>query len=290
MLKILLPVDFSESTDAAIQYALTLAAAEPGAHLLLLHCFQDYLTEGNSLEPETSLSSTEVITEQVLHRNEIEAQQQLDELYTSLLNKTRAAGQKLVLERAFMYGLPEEVIPAQIEGYNPTLVMMGTKGEPNLARSFFGTIVTHVLKEIRVPVLTVPQMYQGAAFRNVLYATDFDKTDTEAIETLEELLQPFNVSILCVHISDGTIPADSEKLAALRKKLQSSGNTTNIQFRLLEGDDVAESLLELVNQENINLVALTTRERNLLDSILHPSLASKLVLEANVPLLIFHSK
>lgn len=290
MLKILLPVDFSESTDTAVQYALTLAGIVPHAHLLLLHCFQDYLTEEVPIVTTDNLSTTEEITQRVLHRNEIEAQQLLDELYASIQKLTRASGGNLVLERSFVYGLPEEVIPIQIEAYKPTLVVMGTITEQNLSRSLFGTIITNIMKEVKVPLLTVPHTYEGTAIRNVLYATDFDKTDPVAIETLQQLLKPFDVSIYCLHISEGSNAADAEQLAALRQKLQQSGNGSNIRYNLLEGDDVAEALLNFVETENINLLALTTRERDLLDSILHPSLAKKLVMEAKVPLLIFHSQ
>ncbi|MFT2008445.1 universal stress protein [Pontibacter sp. 13R65] len=290
MFKILLPIDFSDSTDAACQYALELAKGVPEAQLLLLHCFQDYLADADPVLPTADdLTASEVITEQVLHRNEIEAQQQLDELYHRLAAKVRHAGNHIKLERTFISGFPEDEILAQAGRYKPSLVIMGTKGHKDLSRSLFGTITTKVLGELKVPLLTVPQEYNGSPIRKVLYATDFDNTDVTAIKTVLELLAPFQASAYCVHISSDDQEHDREKLQKLQEQLRENISAGNIQFVLLEGDDIAKTLHDFVRQEKINLLALTNRERNLLDSILHPSLAKKMVLTAEVPLLVFHN-
>ncbi|TXK37576.1 universal stress protein [Pontibacter qinzhouensis] len=291
MFKILVPIDFSDSTDAACQYALNLTAGVPDAQLLLLHCFQDYLADGDPVLPSaTDLTPSEIITEQVLHRNEIDAQQQLDELYHQVAEEARRSGSKVKIERTFISGFPEDEILEQARRFKPSLVIMGTKGQKDFSRSLFGTITTKVLGDLKVPLLTVPQEYAAGPIRKVLYATDFDKADVAAIEAVLELLQPFQASTYCVHISTDDQEHDREKLLALQEQLRQNASSTHIQFSLLEGGEVAKTLQEFVHQESINLIALTNRERNLLDEILHPSLAKKLVLTAAVPLLIFHSK
>ncbi|WP_187260974.1 universal stress protein [Pontibacter beigongshangensis] len=290
MFKILLPIDFSESTDNACQYALKLAAAAPEAQLLLLHCFQDYLADSDPVLPSaTDLTPSEVITEKVLHLNQTEAQQQLEALYRRITEEAHLHGTKIKTERSFINGFPEDEIPAQAKRYKPSLVIMGTKGHTDLSRSLFGTITTKVLGELNAPLLTVPQEYRGGPIRKVLYATDFDKADAAAIEAVLQLLQPFRASAYCVHISTDDQEHDREKLLALQEKIRENLPADNIQFVLLEGDGVAQTLQDFVQQEDVNLIAITSRERNLLDSILHPSLAKKLVLTAEVPLLIFYS-
>jgi nucleotide-binding universal stress UspA family protein len=290
MFRILLPVDFSESTANACTYALALAATAPDAHLLLMHCFQDYLADADPDTPLTEgLSPSEVAAERVIHRNETETQQQFDELYQSMLHSSRAAGQHIVLDRTFIHGLPEDKIPEQIDRFRPNLVVMGTKGESSLVRSFFGTITTKLAQDIRVPVLTVPQHYQVHQISKVLYATDFDKADIQTIANLQQLLQHLAPLTYCVHVSDQETKENREKLEQLQQQLENSGGDT-IRFVLLEGDDVADALQDFAKKESIDLLALTTRERDTLAGIFHPSLAKKLVLHAELPLLIFHSQ
>lgn len=291
MFKILLPIDFSESSDNACDYVLRLAASIPNARVLLLHCFYDYLAEADTAMPvDAEITASEAITERVLYRNEAEAQEQLEQTYQRMLREAGAAGTRLRLEQAFILGVAEEKITEEIQRFKPELVLMGTKGESNMARSFFGTVTTEVVEAARVPVLTLPQEYQGSAISRVLYATNFNKADVKSLTTLTNFLAPFQPNILCVHIGDGDSTEDQQKLQQLQGRLQASTSADNIRYTLLDGDDVAAELQAFASREKVDLLALTKHGRSAWDRLFNPSLAKKLVLHAQVPLLIFHSE
>lgn len=290
MFKILVPVDFTDESEEASIYALHLAAASQHAQLLLLHCFQDYLADADTdiLSPD-QMTASEEISESVIHRNETEAQEHLDELYEQLQEKSRQMGQQVYIERAFIHGLPEDEIQEEAERFKPDLVVMGTKGESNVARSFFGTVTTKAVQELKVPVLTIPSAYHGDSLSKVAYATDFSKTDSRSILKLQQILQPYQPFIYCIHISDNASAGnDRAQLQKLRERLQQNAADQRIEYTVLEGDDVAEALQKFVQQERIDILALTTHERSLFGKIMKPSLAQKLVLHAAVPLLVFH--
>ncbi|QCR23329.1 universal stress protein [Pontibacter sp. SGAir0037] len=289
MFRILLPVDFSESSDNACEYALSLTEKVPNAHIVLLHCFYDYLADAdNTIPADEEVVASEVITERVLYRNQADAQEQLEQLHQTLLRESRAAGSHVRIEPVFMNGVAEEVITEEVSRFKPDIIIMGTKGETNISRSFFGTVTTQVIEDAKTPVLTVPLHHEVRAISKVLYATNFDQADVNAITTLAELLAPFKPSILCVHISnDGD--EDQEKLLKLKDELTATTAAHPIQFALLEGDDVAEALQAFGSKQAVDLIALTTHERSTWNSIFKPSLAKKMVLHTNLPLLIFHS-
>ncbi|MCC9135645.1 universal stress protein [Pontibacter silvestris] len=291
MFKILLPVDFSDGTLKTCSYALNLAAGANKARLVLLHCFLDYLADDAPTVNSTSgFASSEAISDRVIHRNELDAQEELDELYHELLKLSRKNGQHVQLERAFIHGTPQDVIQAQVQRFKPDLIiMMGTKGEPGLAKNLFGTVSSKIALDAQVPVLTLPQEYNGRSLSKVLYATDFDKADVRAIAILQNLLQPFSPAITCVHVSAQNEQQDQEHLEQLQQQLQKNTAATNTRFVLLKKGSVAEALQEFVQKENIDLLALTTRQRSLFDSIIRPSLAKKLVLTSEIPLLVFHN-
>jgi nucleotide-binding universal stress UspA family protein len=287
MFKILIPVDLTESSYKACNYALSLCDQAQEAQVVLFHCYQDYLDEPTDLGFDFSEQTpSEMVTDHVLRRNQVDAQDKLDELYNTMrkINKNP----RLQLERVFMYGLPEDCIPEEIQRFKPNLLVMATKGESNMARTFFGTISTNIAQDVRVPVVTVPETYEGSGIRRVLYATDFDKADTKALEHLQLLLQPFGAVIECVHVADDPDEKDNARLEELRNKLQQTA-TANLTYTLLEGDDVADALQKFVSEQAIDLIALTTRSRTLLGSLLNPSLTKRMVLESQVPLLIFHA-
>jgi nucleotide-binding universal stress UspA family protein len=290
MYRILVPVDFSENSAKASHYALQLASGVPGAKVLLLHCFQDYLADTAVLPASASgLSPSEQIAERVLHRNELEAQEQLEQLYQDLLQKVHSLGNNLHIERSFIHGLPEEEIPEQTERFRPNVIVMSTKGESSIGRAVFGTVSTKVMEETNVPILTVPGPYDGALPSRILYATNFGHTDASDIDRIRQLFGHLQPMLYCVHISDDP-EEDREKLLQLQQNLQHGAPENDIRYALLEGDDVAESLQDFARSESIDLVALTTRERSTFDSLFSPSLAKKMVLHAPLPVLVFHAK
>ncbi|MBX0334647.1 universal stress protein [Pontibacter sp. HSC-14F20] len=290
MFRILLPVDFSEGSTKASQYALQLAAGVPGAKLLLLHCFQDYLADANPVPSSAAtLNPSEQLAERVLHRNETEALEQLEALYEELMQKARSMDSTLHIERTLVHGLPEEEIPEQAEHFRPSLVIMSTKGEASIGRAVFGTVSTKVIDEARVPVLTIPNQFNGIIPGRILYATDFGKTDVADIDRIRKIFGHLDPMIYCVHISDDP-EEDREKLLVLQQDLQHGAPENDIRYALLEGEDVAEALQDFARSETIDLLALTTQERGTFDSLFNPSLAKKMVLHAPLPVLVFQSK
>lgn len=291
MFKILLPVDFSDSTATASQYALALAAVVPDSQILLLHCSQDYLAEADmTITPIDELTASEIVAERVLHRNEEEAQNQLEELYLEMQNQSSKYTHQVRIERAFMHGLPEDKIPEQIQRYKANLLVMGTKGEAGLMRSFFGTVATEVARNVAIPVLTVPENYTSTQLHKVLFATDFDSEDVRSLATLQQFLYPFGASIVVAHISDkGDRQEDNQKLETLKQNLEQNSNSGNISYTLLTGDNVAEALQEFVQQQNIDMIAVTARKHEGLNALLRTNTVKNLILHAPVPLLVFHS-
>lgn len=291
MFRILIPVDFEDSTYKACQYALDLASAAPEAEILLLHCFQDYLASPWKVpeeEDKENITPTEEITARVINRNEREEHRKLEGLRQELQSKT--GSRQVHLKTSFVEGAPDDVIPEETKRFKPNLIIMGTEGEGGLSRSIFGTITTKMVADVKVPVLTVPPHAQSHNLKRILYATDFDETDPQAIRTLQQLLQPFNPHILCLHFTPGAaMQEDREKLAQLQAKLERDKPADNVRFLLLEGQDVADNLQRFIDKEQVDLLAVTNRKRSLLDGLFNPSLSKKLVREAEIPLLVFHS-
>ncbi|MBB6610984.1 universal stress protein [Pontibacter sp. Tf4] len=285
MFRILVPVDLTENATKVCDFALAFSRHASHTQMVLLHCYQDYLDEsttGNAFSDPASAS--ELVTDRVLLRNQQEAEEKLDKLYLAI----RKTHRHLQLERVLMYGLPEECIKEEVQRFKPDLLVMATKGESNIARTFFGTVSTNIIKEVTVPVLTVPATYDNTTIKRVLYATDFDKSDTAALNTLQQLVQPFGAVIECVHVADEPNSSEQAELEALRQKLQQTA-TSNLNYTLLDGADVADALQRFVTEQAIDMLALTTRSRTLLGSLLNPSLAKRMVLESQVPLLILHA-
>lgn len=141
--KILCPTDFSENSEHAMKYALTLATLSQ-AELQLFHV----------VEPITYPQSTELfepVLDEVELTMKMEAafQKQLEDQVATLKDEYSKVSGKLVTGTTFL-----EIIKAAREE-KADMIVMGTHGRTGLAHVFIGSVAEKVVREAPCPVLTV---------------------------------------------------------------------------------------------------------------------------------------
>jgi universal stress protein A len=148
--RILVPTDFSEPSDAALEYARTLAA-KFGASLHLLHVVEDQFVTGpfgaEMYVPNTPRTLSYLLSEaheRMAHRISADDRARL-----------RATTEVIV-------GTVARTIShyAADNGYD--LIVMGTHGRTGLAHVLMGSVAEHVVREAACPVLTVHALPEPA--------------------------------------------------------------------------------------------------------------------------------
>jgi nucleotide-binding universal stress UspA family protein len=137
---ILVPVDFSQNSRKAVQYAHALAR-RLGASLRMLHCYEPpgfAYTSGDA-----AAGPTYVVEEE---RRAVQAE----------LERWSSASEwgSLPIESSFVDGAPVKTILTLAEQHD--LIVMGTHGRTGLARFLIGSVAYGVLKQSRKPVLVIP--------------------------------------------------------------------------------------------------------------------------------------
>ena len=139
---ILCPIEFSDASTRALEYALTLAE-ETGARLILLHVIEP-LWEGPQLG-------------ELSHFSVPEYRRYLEE---DAGKRIRAAVPEdarvwCTPEERVMSGKPYRVILEVAQRENVEVIVMGVHGKGALNRRLFGSTTHHVIREARCPVLTL---------------------------------------------------------------------------------------------------------------------------------------
>ena len=146
--KILVPVDFSECSGAAVDYAAFLASSF-GARVTLLHAWQPPADLGPFLgqvairDPDSGKDRT--LAEFV----ESQSRRALD----GLLERLEAKG--LDVEGKLEAGAARKTIIAVSEADGYDLIVLGTHGRTGLAHAVMGSVAEWVVRHATVPVLTV---------------------------------------------------------------------------------------------------------------------------------------
>ncbi|MCD4728966.1 MAG: universal stress protein [Bacteroidales bacterium] len=288
--RILVPVDFSEPSLNACNFALGLA------HKLKaeIKLFYAYFNPVVSSEPYLEGYSYQVNLNTVIGNLEKEAQLQMKSLKKQLkayLDKEKFANVKIsyVLEK----GVPEDQILQFSTTYDPGVIVMGTRGRAKGAVNLMGSVTKKIIQKATVPVFAIPQqsVYLGLNYMNkVLYATDFDDSDFKTLRKLMTLIRPFNMKIYCIHIaSDASNSFDKAKMESLKEHLHKEYVEYNLFCDLIEHDDAVQGLEDYIDEMDIDMIALTTHKRGIIEKLFNPSLAKRMLFHTNIPLLVFHS-
>lgn len=136
---VLCPVDFSNSSDAALQYA-SIFAREANALLTLVHV-EETLPE---YPADIAGYGMGVVA---IERNRS----------ANLLANASPAIEGVHFERRVLKGDPAHEILRFAEQENVDLIVMGTHGRRGLSRLVMGSVAESVLRRAKCPVLTVRQ-------------------------------------------------------------------------------------------------------------------------------------
>jgi nucleotide-binding universal stress UspA family protein len=142
--KILVPVDFSESSIAALDYALYLARKFQ-ASVEVLHVYDPPYYVGDVLVQapgRPGMPMNEYVREQAMTR--------LDEMVERV-----ASSAGVPLERRLISGIPSQTILRRAQEDGVDAVVMGTHGRKGISHLLMGSVAEQVVRQSSVPVIIV---------------------------------------------------------------------------------------------------------------------------------------
>lgn len=144
---ILVPMDFSEHSIQALNYALELAG-KLGARLTLVHVFQTPTVGTQAMSPALAT---------VFQQLELEASQTMDDH----VRHVREAG--LEARAIIVHGVPFQQILDLADAKQVDLIVMGTQGRTGLQHFVLGSVAEKVVRLAPCPVLVTRGPAQLAA-------------------------------------------------------------------------------------------------------------------------------
>lgn len=276
MTRILFPTDFSPAAGHAFGYALMLAE-RLGAEILFFHAY--------SLTTSADMLAPVEIIQALRAAEENRALAYLEAYQAGIQAESQRA---IAITPLLRTGYPAEAIVAVAEELKPDLIVMGTQGATHRLDVLLGSATTQVIQEAKVPVLAVPAQASWQAVHRIGLATDLKEGPSPHLIQLGHLARALAAEIHCVHIArDVAAPQLGDLLAAERWYRQETGYE-RVHLHLVPDSQVAPALGRFMAEQQIDLLAVTTHRRSLLQRLLHPSLTRKLALESRIPLLAFH--
>ncbi len=275
MKSILVPIDFSENSRNAAEYAVVIAQAFK-ATVTLINVYTPAVTRYNMI---SALMAEEVT------RARQEGKEKLDVM---------VATSKEVYPDVSCTGVVVvgEII-GEIVGYasehGADLIVMGTMGASGLEKILFGSTASAVIEKADCPVLSVPAAALFEAPKKIMFATDYAYSDIAGARMLTEFAKFFEAAIIFVHItqSDEDEVEEQVLISKFSKEIKLATNYPHISYKVLSDSTVSMGLDLLIDESGIDMIALSTRKRTIFEKLYNPSLTKKMAQYVSIPLLAF---
>lgn len=274
MKNILVPTNFTEISSNALAYAKEFADRTK-ATIFLYHAYHIPVST-------TDISYGTLFDEYQLIENENR------EALLREVARIKKKYPELHIEPILKEGFFVDSISEVIEVQKIDFVVMGTAGAEGFEEMFLGTNSGAILSKISCPLIIIPHVYQFKPVQKIVFASDYLKTDFDAINKVVEIARIFQAQLIIIHVSNH----DVESRALAHQNFRSfvvQGNTkikyNNVSYKFIENESVTNAINELVEAEGIDIIVMTTKKRNFLQKIFDPSLTKKMAYHTEIPLL-----
>jgi nucleotide-binding universal stress UspA family protein len=286
--RILVPVDFTEMSVTACQYAFAMNEKLFG-EIRLLHAYEDPLSEHHIKQTSTfeKYHAEELLKiERQCDRNIFD--------FTEVLKKR--IDTKQFAEAKFHYSMVIGSLDRQIfhmsESYKPNVIIIGC-GKHEVRRNCLSEqLALKVAENIRIPLLVIPEEahFKGVEHLRILYATDFLDPDFTSFRKLLAILAPFKVKYYCIHVEQkDKHEVKIQKMNELREIIKKDYSNYNVKLMLISNEDMIAGIQDFVRDNDINVISFTAPRRSMIYRLLSPNNLKIMIRQSRVPLLVFHT-
>jgi nucleotide-binding universal stress UspA family protein len=272
-MNILCPIDFSDTSLNALEYAVRIGEKHH-AHLTMLYVFTE--EEFNKrLKDKDVRSFGEYSDEATAH---LEA----------IANKLSQRKKGCQIDWKVAPGKFMPAVNQVIKDQKIDLLVMGTKGASDVLDTFSGTQTVKIIEETDIPVLAVPKNANYEKIDHAVYAYNYAEEDKVAIMSMLELLAPFKPKYTILHMSKKDSVVSQVIYDENKDELNAFLKEPDLEYhRSTYDSSVALGIDDFMMRENANLLGVLMTKRNLIERVFHRSVTKKLSYLMDFPLLVY---
>ena len=233
---ILVPVDFSENSKAAYEFAVAMADDLGVESVKVIYVYDDYMPTAPLADPliiPSGKSTAEIDAELQQFIDEEEAEKGGVLVYSKALIKTQA-----------VFGLAIDAILKFSETGDYDLIVMGMTGKKNVAELWFGSTATNVSQKASCPVLLIPSGVTYKKPKEMIYACDFEHVSLKHLSVVTDIAQTLktDVELLYVKTEEGEGSQYTVDVKVMREMFNKEAPDVCFTAHVIEEDSVVEGV------------------------------------------------
>ncbi|TBW28002.1 universal stress protein [Gramella sp. KN1008] len=272
---ILVPVDFSEYSEYALEVAASIAKKQDAeivvVHMMDLH--DSFLTNDEKQEVFNAIQFMELTKRR----------------FEKFLDKEFLKDVE-VLQAVRNYKVFKELNDVAKE-YEADLIVMGSHGASGFKEIFVGSNTEKVVRTSETPVLVIKNRIPDFSIKKAVFVTDFDQNTTEAYLNARDLFKLFNVEpkLLFVNVPEKFI--STKEMEGLTNEFLKKANLDTPEFRkkIVYYDDytLEKGIFNYCHSTRTDIIAIPTHGRKGIAHFFYGSVGEDVANHANIPVLTF---
>lgn len=188
-------------------------------------------------------------------------------------------------------GFIVEEISAFIQEYKPALVLMGTQGEHRTDNNIIGSVTADILEVTNVPVLAVPRtsnIHTLDDIKHVVYLISLKDWGFNSFDNLVDFVsycKDVKITLLHLNFKQKNEEAIKTEMNKIKNILKEKYTDCNIDVAIVNLDNLT-SVEKIFDNDDVSMVCVNTRKRNIFGRIFSPSFTRKVLINANKALLV----
>lgn len=277
--KIIVPTDFSPYALAATLYAIGLAK-KIGGEVFLLHAYKAFRSPFQS----------ELANQTDEQRARIGAEKGMKAFLETIVDKGEDFPGASIVKKADLV----DAIHQCAEEQGTDIVIMGTHGASGLKEDLLGSNTYEVAGSITIPLLIVPENGTMIAIDHVVFFTDYQDGDEEALIRFARLFGDLVITCTLVHIHEQQNPPtddDRDKLERWRERLEVASGIGRLEPRLVHGKESIQIVEDTIVDLGATHCLLTLVDsKGFFERITHKRLAKAIIHQPKTPVFIVNDR
>lgn len=283
MTKILIPFDFSEQANYALDFSVAIAKKFNNVHLEVVHVMEIPTSTtvgtmgGGEMLPDME---NQIFFIELMNKRK----SQIDELKEKHLSESYTFSAKIKLGNAF------KNISESINEENPDLVVMGSKGTSGMEEVLVGSNTEKIVRTASCPVITIKSEVDPDNLNKIVFASDFREDNDEVAARMKRLQDLLDAQLYFVIVNTpGNFETSRDSIKRIRSFAHKYG-FNDVTAEIYNSDSEESGIIEFAEDVNADLIAMATHGRTGFLHLITGSIAEDVVNHSQRPVWTFKTK
>ena len=286
MKKIIVPTDFSEQAQHALNLACEIAG-KTDAKIVLMHVIE------HAKKQTTFLGSSALTT-----MGSLSTGVEVDDIYFIQLFKRRKSQLAEILSDPIyanveitdkiLLGTPYHAIEEEITESEADLIIMGTTGVNDWEESLIGSTAEKVVRHASCPVLTLRKEVKLKNIENIVFASDFKEAKPAYMHIVKSIQKLFNAELNMVFINTPGNFKNERDIVNNLKNFADENGLDDHKIHVYNHEHEEEGIVWFTEDFKMDLVMMATYGRAGFSRLFEHSIAEDVVNFSEKPVVTFN--